>query len=160
MKILLEGPDCSGKSTLARTLKYCFNYDYFHNTVEHDDSMFKIRNSNLANCLKVNNNIIVDRWNISEFIYGNIFRGKSRVTLSEVVSECRLFDEIIFCLPTDYNKYIKSFEKLSNSRDEYIKELKTISKIYYAYQDLYFYLKTKKDINIKRYDYFNCLYES
>lgn len=160
MKILLEGPDCSGKSTLAGILKQCYNSEYFHNTVEYDDSMFKLRNSNLANCLKLNNNIIVDRWNISEFIYGNIFRGKSRVTLPEVVSECRLFDEIIFCLPADYSKYIKSFEKLSNSRDEYIKELKTISEIYYAYQDLYFYLKTKKDINIKRYDYFNCLHES
>lgn len=159
MKILLEGPDGSGKTTLAGILKQCYNSEYFHNTVENDDSMFRLRNSNLTNCLKVNNNIIVDRWNISEFIYGNIFRGESRVTLPEVVSECRLFDEIIFCLPTDYNKYIKSFEKLSNSRDEYIKELKTISKIYYAYQDLYFYLKAKKDINIKRYDYFNCLYE-
>lgn len=159
MRILIEGPDGSGKSVLARTLKNCFNAEYFHNTYEADDSIFLAQNTHLLHYLETtHDNVIIDRWLPSEYVYGNIFRGKSRVsTVEEITNRLHLFDYVIFCLPYDYNKYIDSFKKCCDNRDEYITKIDTMTKIYYSYQGLYLQLRdifSNSQTQIIRYDYF------
>lgn len=159
MRILIEGPDGSGKSVLARTLKNCFNAEYFHNTYEPDDNNFLAQNTHLLHYLETTlDNAIIDRWLPSEYVYGNVFRDKSRIpTVEQIANSLHLFNHVIFCLPYDYNKYIESFKKCLNNRDEYIKKIDTMTKIYYSYQDLYLQLRdifSNSQTQITRYDYF------
>lgn len=86
MIIILEGPNKCGKTTLARHLIKNYGFAYFKDTrietreltneqkrevIEHDIEA----QANLLKAISNNINLIVDRFHITEYIYGLLNRG-------------------------------------------------------------------------------------
>lgn len=146
MKILIEGPDGSGKTTLAKTLREVFHAEYVHYEYEPNNDIYVQQVEDVLNLVKTSNeNIIVDRFIPSEIIYGSILRDSVRMVynkdnkwLEEMMNN---FDSIIFCLPFDKERYLQKFKKLSEQRYELVEDIKQISKVYNYYQDLFVDLK-------------------
>lgn len=73
--IILEGPDCSGKTTLAdKLIKKYKNAVYIHNAVS--DDILSLHTRAWLNAFNLSENfvVIIDRLHLSEEIYGNLFR--------------------------------------------------------------------------------------
>jgi len=98
--IILEGPDCAGKTTLAKELEKC-GYKIVHNGPPKTDDPFREYALQIEESAKVNT--VFDRLHIGEMIYGPILRGKSRITLyqyeelNEVIK--RMGGLVVICLP-------------------------------------------------------------
>lgn len=166
MKILLEGPDCTGKTTLGNVLKQIFPGEYIHNQYISDselDSCTMERVYSMINQTTDNENIIIDRDIISEYIYGNVYRGNARCEIEDIEDLVNMYDLIIFCLPHDRGAYLDYFKKSVESRNEYITDKTIIEKIYNEYN--FIYLKLKEELatssenrcKIARYDFLQFL---
>lgn len=80
MALILEGVDCSGKSTYARILKEEFNFDVvqgssFEIASKGTDYMFNYMHSLLVNGSKNNgsDNLVIDRHVYSNIVYSTLF---------------------------------------------------------------------------------------
>lgn len=85
--IILEGPDCSGKTTLANQLMAQFkNCIYIHCSTSDDIESLHI--AAITTAIEASNDfpVIIDRLHLSEEIYGKIFRNK-------VAYNTKLFEE-------------------------------------------------------------------
>lgn len=149
MKILLEGPDGTGKSTLANTLKERFGYEYIHLSKDDfdkgcDTDFFE----KFYELIKCEDNIIVDRAIFSNIIYGEVFNnGCISKTLADLIfSE---FDWAIICLPHNKEKYLENFNMLKNEREEMFSNM---TEVYDRFLELYLALQHK--YNVVRYDMF------
>lgn len=121
MNILVEGPDVSGKTTLCNRIIEQLKIDYpdstieyIHNSFTNDNLVYEAENKELIGKLTENTGptgrfIIVDRFYISEVIYGDIIRGKSRVTLYNTVKVNNLFDKIYFSCPDDLGRLTEDY---------------------------------------------------
>ena len=142
-KIIIEGPDCSGKSTLVDRIKNVLRWDAksLHH-VEGDQF-----NRYLSEYVSANNTVL-DRSHFSEIVYSDLW-GRSRPFTKE---EGRLLDfasqrnsVIIFACPTleimesrykkrKFDQQIK-FEELEKSRNLFIDTLNGIKKLAYFSRD-------------------------
>lgn len=146
MKILLEGPDGSGKTTLAKILCEAFKMEYLHFKHESDDNYYLGLIYSTEDYIKEStHNILVDRYIPSEIVYGNVLRSKSRIGIKdkEVSNMVKMFDRIIFCLPSDKDLYLRTFKDCLKSREEMVKDVKLMEDILSRYQDLYISLKNE-----------------
>lgn len=128
--IILEGPDCSGKTTLANELmKKYRNHVYIHNAVCSD--IEKLHKNAIRNALELSEDflVIIDRLHLSEQIYGTIFRNK-------VAYDTNLFDKKlntimnvykVLCI-TDKETTLKLHKERKN-----IEMFDDVSKIWDAY---------------------------
>lgn len=108
MRIILEGCDGSGKSTLSEFLASKYACDIIHMTRWSDKSF-----DTYVKKLSLNDNIIFDRCFISEYVYSKIFNRKTEITDEKI--------ELLLDLSTylNYNIYI-----LTCNNDQLIKRLK------------------------------------
>lgn len=148
MNILVEGPDVSGKTTLCNRIIEQLKSDYpdypieyIHNSFISDDSVYESENHKLICKLTENIGhtdkfIIVDRFYISEIIYGEIIRGKSRVTLKDTLKVNNLFDKIYFSCPSDLDRLTKDYISIKKKRSEYIDDEKIFRQIAEKYKEL------------------------
>ena len=147
MRIILEGPDCSGKTTLGKyLLTQLNNYKYIHNSLD-ENKNFCWRNIDRkiiatsetlyyshVNSLKHHKDVIVDRLWPSEFVYGNLFRSKIEYNIKELKQEIEKYKPVyIGCLPPKHlvQKY---FKRRLNENDE---DFDTVSNVYDMYEFLF-----------------------
>lgn len=129
MKIVVEGPDCSGKSTLAQALHFRLgNYKYVHNSLfqgKHVQRNISGQISHFSDdlfhshldLLRLNENIIIDRHWPSELVYGHIFRNKFEYDIKKMRRHCKIYRPIyIGCLPS-YETVLKKFEERKDTED-------------------------------------------
>lgn len=108
----LEGPDCTGKSTFARKLQ--------------SETSLPINWCNHLTDLelaldRMPSNTILDRFVVSEFVYGTVFRNSQfKVSIDQMVSEFKSRFEIkpLLFLPKDKQKYLNFFASNLQDRDE------------------------------------------
>jgi thymidylate kinase len=156
-QIIVEGPDCSGKSTVVDRIKNMLRWD--SKSLHHKSgNQFKRYLKEYA----LNDNIVFDRSHFSEIVYstlwreGNHFSKKENNILNEIVSNNTL---VIFTCPslstlrTRYNnrnfKQQIQLQELEKSRRLFIKTLKNIPHILYFsndYGELDNLLKKVKDM--------------
>lgn len=155
MIYLLEGPDGTGKTTLARNLvnksitkkRTCL---FFHctnksvlKTIDEDYQEFL---ENLKHWKSIDYDVVIDRAWISNIIYTTIYepeKDKVSDTLAEELAKA--VDKIIICLPRNKNKYLMHFDTLAKQREEdYIAKADKIYDMYSVFADKYI-----------RYDMFN-----
>lgn len=76
MIYILEGADGTGKTTLARKILDKTNGHYLHSTYDRywniQDYHQQIAESAIS--LNIYQDVVIDRWALSELIYGNVFR--------------------------------------------------------------------------------------
>lgn len=78
--IVLEGPDGSGKTTLAKFLEERYGAVYFHQSYHKDWDIFDYFTGRLMEASRIASErlVVMDRLWISELVYGAVYRGGSR----------------------------------------------------------------------------------
>lgn len=132
--IVLEGPDCSGKSTLANNLISKINGIYIHNTYYKgmDVPYEHLHRFDIALQLsKQGINCFIDRMWLSELVYSKIYRdSKTEYKHNDIMFMNSKTDMTIICLPSK-QKYINLFEKKKLERNEMFKD--NMNRIYDEY---------------------------
>ncbi|HLF53621.1 MAG TPA: hypothetical protein VI544_00400 [Candidatus Nanoarchaeia archaeon] len=142
-KIIVEGPDCSGKSTLVERLKNKLKWD--SKSLHHKEgNQFQRYLHEYAFA----DNVVFDRSHISEEVYGTLWRGGSSFMKSEKeILDCLIkYNSIIIfaCPPLDVMKErykLKGFEQqisieeLEKSRELFLLRLINIPHLLYASRD-------------------------
>ena len=146
MRIILEGPDCSGKTTLAKHLLNHFaKHSQIHNSLDEnknfvwrdlDRNILKkhkyLRASHIESLEK--KNIIIDRFWPSEFVYGNLFRKKIEYNITDLKHEAETYDPIyIGCLPPK-DLVAKRFAMRAAENEE---DFSTVENVYDMYEFLF-----------------------
>ena len=146
-KIIVEGPDCSGKSTLVERLKNKLKWD--SKSLHHKEgNQFQRYLHEYAFA----DNVVFDRSHISEEVYGTLWRGGSSFMKSEKeILDCLIkYNSIIIfaCPPLDVMKErykLKGFEQqisieeLEKSRELFLKNMGRVKHILYtssSYEEL------------------------
>lgn len=138
MIYILEGPDGSGKTTLANKLIEMTGGHYYHfsypRSKEEADRLFKTYYEKLT-LLQHFSNSVIDRMWISTMVYGEILRGKSEVSTKQAERLERLIhrEAMIFYCTGD----VKTMWQRATRRGEtYIQDFETFSKICSLYDDI------------------------
>lgn len=83
--ILLEGPDCCGKTTLASGIQHICQrfevpYTYIHADYSPDVDMFDYHTKLLLKAILASRQgvVVIDRLHWSEYVYANVYRGGSK----------------------------------------------------------------------------------
>tara|TARA_R100000808_G_scaffold6841_3_gene20166 strand:- start:1829 stop:2380 length:552 start_codon:yes stop_codon:yes gene_type:complete len=148
MIIILEGPDCSGKTTLAKYLLTSLkgDYNYIHNSLDENKNFVwrdlerniikkhsSLYDSHLKSITK-HKNVIVDRLWPSELVYGSLFRSKLEYSIPELRKEIQNYKTLyIGCLPPKHlvEKYHK--RRLYSNEEDF----NTVSSVYDLYECLF-----------------------
>lgn len=149
MLIIIEGPDGSGKTTLANYLSESMGFPIVHRstpkTQEEKDTMMKSYEDDIAS----GKNIIWDRCFYSEMVYGPIKRDQSYIDLMGMLSlEIKLQSVgamIVYC--TDDT--LKLWERCKARGETYVKDIDELAAIVDGYDKLM--LHTKHLIPMVRY---------
>lgn len=138
MIILLEGADCSGKTTLAQTLCQAFvdaKYVHHDNT-NNSVAEFTRTLSDAAQRRTEGGTTIIDRLWISEMIYGPIMRDINRDPDGIVARLCHMHGVItVMCVRSDLDKHLAHFRQIEKERNEYAKD--RIEAVIKAYRDVW-----------------------
>ncbi len=146
-KILVEGPDCSGKSTLVDRLKNELGWDARHLHHQKGDQFSRYLRE-YANASRV----VFARGHISELVYSQLWRGGNPFKENELKILNDLIEEkfiVILAYPIlevikkrysdrDYSQQIE-LEELKRSRELFLKEIEVLEPIRYyskSYEEL------------------------
>lgn len=92
MIVVLEGPDCAGKTTLAEALTANYGTVRANGKPPEDESLFEHYAGQVALAAKVPSELTVfDRLHVGELIYGPLFRGRSALSTEEI---CLIEDQL------------------------------------------------------------------
>lgn len=127
MRILIEGPDGSGKTTLCDELVKR-GYHYIHLSKPEGDVDEYMRDA--SNESTKYDNVIIDRGVISNLVYSTIFKDTSIISSDVLYDFIAYMDLIILAIPSDKGRYLSDFDKLKTSREELYNDME---KIYDAY---------------------------
>ena len=142
--IVLEGPDGSGKSTIAEYIKDTYGATIIHHTwspwLEENMQQYHIDGITKAIHLAENELVILDRSWISELIYSHVFRdGSNWPSLHELGRNLLKQNNAayILCLPNDLQAYIKHFEQLCSNRNEMFTNSNLMKSVWLEYYCLF-----------------------
>lgn len=113
---ILEGPDGSGKTTLAKSLVEQFGAHYMHLTYRFPNRMFTYHTAALEMAIRQAKTqpVIIDRWWPSINIYDDEFRGKRSFPLAgRMLDRAGMANGVIYvaCMPGDMEQFVRDFEK-------------------------------------------------
>ena len=135
MMIIIVGPDCSGKSTLAKQLSAQTGYPIQHrskpkNQAEKDAMMKMYRN-----LIKTGTDVILDRAWYCEMVYGDIMRDRSYISVDQMYELEVLVSKngggiVIHC--TDETN--KLWDRCMKRGEEYVQDYETLTSIKQMYE--------------------------
>lgn len=92
MNIIIEGPDCSGKTTLANYLKEHYFLDYRHSSSKTENDFkyhFDLLNSS---------NLVLDRFHLGEFIFPALVDRKAKMSFEDLKQLTNLIEYSNDCI--------------------------------------------------------------
>lgn len=131
MKIILEGPDGIGKSTLADYISKKYDHYIIHSTSQTENTL------EYHNKLLSGNNVILDRANLGEIVYPIIYNREPKMSWIEQMTFMLTFKGIyIIFYASDFND-LK--ERLHNRGDteEILKNARLINNLYKLLADMF-----------------------
>lgn len=153
--IVLDGPDGSGKTTLAQHFVEKYGARYLHASYRFKQRMFDYHTALIhrAGKLARDHLVIVDRWWMSEICYGNAYRNGTKWPLYWRMMQRVLLKYsgvYVYCLPADSRKHLETFDDLKSSRPEMFKDQLPVVIEYHKLWD-----KVREWPNVIRYDRFS-----
>lgn len=125
MIIILEGPDGSGKTTLANKIKDQTGYTLLHRSHKTDTEATCLFDE-YAQVIKSGKNCIMDRGWYSEMVYGPVMRGNSIITYPQMYELERMLAKngalIIHCTAPEmtlWKRCLRRGEDYVTSRDKF-----------------------------------------
>lgn len=136
MIIILEGPDGSGKTTLANTLSKQTGYFVLHRSQPKTEEDKARMMDEYMQVIKAGKNCIMDRSWYSEMVYGPVMRDASVINYPQMYALekqlARVGGLVIYCTGS-----LQTLWKRCLARGEdYIVDKDTYTKIYLGYQTL------------------------
>lgn len=158
-KIIIEGPDGAGKTTLGQKLAKIYGTDLVHLTYLDDANDMTRQFMYAKTLLDSVKGCVIDRFILSNIVYGSVFHNFEFIkdwqlylqTLVNILSEEDA--ELIICLPENKDIYLQDFEKLMKYRKEMYCSVEHMSKVYDLYEMYYMLLKNNKNIKVSRFDW-------
>lgn len=144
MIYFIEGPDGTGKTTLARNIainsinnrKTCL---FFHctnrssrKTADEDYSEFL---EDLKTYKAKQYDVVIDRGWISNVVYTTVFEPEKAHISDEVANKLfEIVDKTIVCLPKDKSRYLNHFLELAQARrEDYIQDMDKVYDMFNTY---------------------------
>lgn len=130
-KVIVDGVDKAGKTTLIESLKEELGMKKA--LVKHfgvPSSKFKYYD-NYVHDLRLEHDIIMDRFFLSEIVYGCVLRGETKFTPEDLISACLILREnkakVIVIIPSTKEKEIEIRKSMMSTQDEqlipYVEEI-------------------------------------
>lgn len=136
MIIILEGPDGSGKTTLAEKLHKQTGYMLLHRTQPKTEEDKKRMMEEYVQVIKAGKNCILDRSWYSEMVYGPVMRDEAIISYPQMYQLERLLAKhgaiIIYCTSTKETLW----KRCKSRGEDYITDVDTFSKICDGYTTL------------------------
>lgn len=132
---ILEGPDGVGKTTLARAIQDKTKGHLIHCSYDKSWDMEEYHTDIIdsAHDLSIYQDVILDRWAVSEYVYGTVFRKGPSYDTSYLIEQS-IKDDMVWIYCKNENavsnhlknmnqrkEMFKSMEKVVEEFDEYIK---------------------------------------
>jgi len=160
---VLEGPDNTGKSTLARTMCARMGAHYIHSTYRWKGKMHLYHLSQFRRALKMAQTkpVVMDRWVPSELVYGNVFRnGPEKPFDTEYRKLLQMAKDysvsFTFCLPLRWEEYWRFFqEKYVKDQEMYPPDEAKTNGLWVGYRDLLYENHDYYSGNL--YQQYNCM---
>jgi len=135
MMIIIVGPDCSGKSTLAKQLSAQTGYPIQHKNKPKNQAEKDAMTAMYRDLAATGANVILDRAWYCEMVYGDIMRDKSYISIDQMYELEDLVSNngggiIIHC--TDETN--KLWDRCMERGEEYIQDYETLASIKYMYE--------------------------
>lgn len=140
MIFVLEGPDGTGKTSLAKRICERLDAKYLHLGYRWKDKINLYHDAAIRRCAKqsVSSPVVLDRWWPSESLYAKAYRGGSQWPLHGRMAEriARRFGVVyIYCLPESVDQAQVNHEKNKKLREEHVDDVRPVSQLYL---DLYY----------------------
>lgn len=132
MKIILEGADGTGKTTLAKILAEKYGLDVCHCT-QNDPGDYEFYKNSARK-----ENVVWDRHTIGELIYPNIFGRKQSITGEDarlVLHYAREAGTKIFVLTADKETILKRLNERGNEHPKIVENIEKIDSAFKFYAD-------------------------
>lgn len=137
--IILEGPDGTGKSTLAAQLATLTGFRSEHLIAPVDEEPIDTCYRYLDEVRTTNTGIVFDRFHLSEYVYGPIARGVNTMEFTGKVLERELWlttrPVVVMCLPP-YEVAQENWAKRNAARGEMIKSASMYDAVYHAFENI------------------------
>lgn len=160
---IIDGPDGSGKTTLAKKLSDIYNIPILHLTYYSDPEKHASQFTKITDMIKEwiktgEGGFIVDRYILSELVYHNVYRPDSPLIpnsdlIYEFMEHRAAMGEIniIIALPEDRKRWLDYFKSLEQTREEMYSSEKMLN-VYEEY--LTYWKKLRYNNHVMRYDLF------
>ncbi len=127
--IIIDGADCTGKTTLAKKFCEAMKGQYFHCSYAKDWNMETYHRLMLhtAGKLEQSANIpcVIDRWALSEAAYGKVFRNGPSYDIKALIKEATKAYNPLFILATT-KAAIKQHEISKQTRNEMFDDVEPV----------------------------------
>ena len=133
MIIILDGPDGTGKTTLAKMLQKKLKAAYLHLTYRWKEKIFDYHTAAIRFAARKNKPIILDRWWPSEAIYAKGYRGGSDWPLQGRMCDriARKFGAVyVYCLPESVQAAVIHHAELKAKREEMYDDIAVVADLY------------------------------
>lgn len=150
MIIIVEGPDGSGKTTLANKIAKQNGYIMLHRSQPKTEEEKQNMMAEYLQVIKAGKNVVMDRCWYSEMVYGPIMRDASVITYPEMYELekllCKKGALLIYC--TDKPEVL--WKRCQERGEDYITDILTHTKICEGYETL---MNVPHLIPVVRYGY-------
>lgn len=155
MIIVIEGPDGTGKTSLAREIQKQIGAHVIHCTYSKYWDIGEYHTQVMEHAVKLNNrgiHVILDRWAPSERVYGNVFRKGESYDTDQIIAHYSL-DDILFIYCSNDNA-VENHLKNKARRDEMFESMEQVSKEFEKYSALHL-IKSPENVILYDFDKFN-----
>ena len=126
MNIIIEGPDATGKTTLAEKLQKKYGMEYFHSTSKTPNDL------KFHSDLLDKDNMICDRFMCGEYVYPKIYNRPPKMTLEEIVQIMQKIvdnnDILVIMYASDLNTLKERL--IARGELDYLKEIEEQNKLF------------------------------
>lgn len=135
--IVLEGSDCTGKTTLAENLTKLFHNAIIVHHTYYEVGQYSVLKHSLVNAIEWISQgqlVIFDRFDMSETIYGQVYRDGSCFTNEETIEMLKLLRSVqtlqIICTPDNVETIVDTHKNMKEQRYEMYDDIRQVAEIY------------------------------